>query len=203
MSTTQADPTSGGGPDIPSGEPNPKEKGTVAYETHQKLLAEKKARDVRLKEVEEKLSAFEKAQLEAEEAKLRDQGEFKSLLDKEKALRMQKEDELNSLKTGLQNSIKRQALEEKLGGKLKKSEYAAFIPFESIVMDTETMKVDEGSLNEVSETFAKSYKELFDFGGKGSTPPGTAPKSSTPLSYEAWRKLPLKEQKARMHEVKL
>lgn len=201
MTKEQVDPTSGGDPKISSGDPDPKDKGTVAYETFQKVLGEKKARDARLKEVEEKLAGFEKAQLEAEEAKLRDQGEFKSLLDKEKTLRLQKEEELNGLKMGLQNSIKRQSLEEKLGGKLKKSEYATFIPFDRISMDPETMRVDEASVSEVAEYFAKEHKELLDFGTRGVTPPGGAPKTSPKLTYESWSKLPLKEQKARMHEL--
>jgi hypothetical protein len=196
----QVDPTSGQGPEIPSGDEPSKEKGTVAYETYQKVLAEKKARDARLKDAEVKIAAFEKAQQLAEEAKLQEQGQFKTLLENEKALRIQREEELTGLKTGLANSIKRQTLEEKLGGKLKKSEYAAFIPFDRITMD-ENMRVDEASVTEVAEFFAKEHKELIDFRTQGATPPGTAPKSSPKLSYDSWLKLPLKEQKARMHEL--
>jgi len=201
MSKAPNENPSGDSPDNASGNADPKEDGRVAYETYQKVLREKKARDEQLKSVSEKLAAYELEKTSLEEAKLKEQGEFKSLLEKEQAKRKAIEEELTGLKSGLQNSIKKSALEEKLGGKLRKSEYAAFIPFDRIAIDPETMRVDDTSLAEVAEEFQKEHKILFDFGNKGQGLPGNAPKAQTQLSYEQWLKLPLKEQKTRMHEV--
>lgn len=203
MSKSQDEIPGGISPDSASGNSDPKEDGRVAYETYQKVLREKKSRDEQLKSASEKLAAYEAEKAALEEAKLKEQGEFKALLEKEQAKRKAYEEELSGLKQGLQNSIKKSALEEKLGGKLRKSEYAAFIPFERIAIDPETMKVDDLSLAEVAEEFQKEHKVLFDFGKSGNGIPGTAPKASTKLNYDEWLKLPLKEQKARMHEVKL
>lgn len=200
MTTTQDEAASGAPSDNASGNADPKD-GRVAYETYQKVLKEKKSKDETVKQLAERLAVFEAEKTAAEEKALQDQGQFKTLLEKEQNLRKAKEAELDSLKVGLQNSIKRSSLEEKLGGKLRNPAYAGVIPFDRIIIDPETMQIDETSLAEVAEELQKDHKVLFDFGTKGNVPPGNAPKTSTTLKYEDWLKLPLKEQKARMKDV--
>jgi len=176
-------------------------KKSVSYDSYQKLLSEKKSRDAKLKELEEKMTAIELERQQQEDAKLQEQGQFKALLEKEQASKKELESRLNALQTGLQNSIKRRAVEEKIGTRFKKDEYAAFLPYDQIRIDSETMEIDEESVLSVAELMQKEHRALFEWKTGGKQTPGDAPQATGKLTYDSWLKLPLKEQKARIKDV--
>jgi DNA repair exonuclease SbcCD ATPase subunit len=145
-----------------------------------------------------------------EEERLRKEGQFQTLLEqREKRLKeleeslTKKENEVKDRDTAITNFRKASAFEMELGGKLRRQDYWKHVDFDSIAINPETGEIDKSSLSTVAQTFTKEYKELIDFGVNGNIPNGSATGSgSTSLTLEQWKKLPLKERKKRMKDVR-
>ena len=135
---------------------------TVAYETHQKLLSQRKADQARLAEMDAKLKTFEETEMKKQQAKLEEKGEYQKILEA-------KENELKSLQERIKNDEQRRINSEKesaflnsLGGKLKNPEYIRFASKDEIAVDPDTGKVDELSLKQVVDKFLKEHSTLVD-----------------------------------------
>lgn len=187
-------------------------------ELQSQLEAERKSKERILtesKEYKEKYQAFKSKedeykaqQAKAEEDRLRQQGEYKTLLEqREKELATLRESlentssEVESYKKSMTNLRKASAFERELGGKLKKDSYWSHVNFDQIALDPETGEVDRGTLKEVANNFVKEYRELVDFPTHGNLPNGTPSGSKGKLTYEQWKALPLKDRKKRMRDV--
>ena len=164
-------------------------------------------KDSLLESVRAQSVEVESAKAEAEEAKLREKGEYGVLLkQREERLKQleeelaSKENEIGSYKGAMTNFKKAAAFERELGGKLKKDSYWDHVDFDQIALNPEDGKIDSHSLSKVANAFAEEYKELIDYGKVGNLPNGTA-SSAGRLTYEQWQKLPLDEQRKRMKDV--
>ena len=105
------------------------QKDTVNYETHRKLLAQRKNDMLRMQEMENQIKSFQDKEKSLEEQKLAEQGEYKKLLElreQEIANLKQKTQEayenLNQKDKMIQNAHKLDAVYEKLPGKIKRQE---------------------------------------------------------------------------------
>lgn len=199
------DPASGHPDNIPSGKKSTKndidKEETVSYETHKELLAQRKADQKRLREVEEELNQFKSKQKEIEENKLREKGEYQKLLEtREKELSQIKEENAK-IQQNLVDGRKLQAFNDRLPGKLKKKEYLAFVDLDKIPFNPETQKVDEAGLKMVVDEFVKEYPDLIQT-TPGKKLPTDSASSHESLTYEQWLKLPVKDQRLRMKEIK-
>lgn len=200
------DPSAGGADPGAGGDPEPK-KESVSYETHARLLAQRKKDQDARKTLEDKVTAFEKSAKEAEDAKLSEQGEFKKMVvqrDEELAEKAQElaqsKADLDQANKNLTNGVKLQAFVDKLPGRIKNHEYLSFADTDAIAIDPETGRVDEGSLNKVVNGFVEKHASLLET--KGIKLPGDgAAGGGAALTHEEWLKLPLKEKKERMAEV--
>jgi len=182
-------------------------KDVVAYETYQKVLAEKKSMQAKAQEIESKLAEIEKAQRERDEAKLNEKGEFKKLVELRDQEIEKLRNEINtvakdrdSFKGNLDDTYKLQAFYDKLPGKIKRQEYLGFVDLESIVIDPDTGTVDSSSVQNVVSNFVENYGDLIE-SSKFAGLPGDAPKGGKKLTVKDWQNLPLKEKKSRMKEV--
>jgi predicted RNase H-like nuclease (RuvC/YqgF family) len=176
---------------IPSGEPEK----SVSYETHRRLLEQRKKDQAEKEALQQKLS------------ELRQEGNWKSLVEAREARLKALEEEsrqyaskANQLEKTLEDAVKLNAFQSKLGGKLKKSEYLGFVDTSRIPIDPETKTVDEKSLEQYAHEFSNKFKELISFDRSGTMPHG-APGQTKQLSVDEWKKLPLKEKKARLSDV--
>ena len=175
-------------------------KDVVAFETYDKLLNQRKKDKERLSKLEEELKARESKDKEAEEKRLQENEEWKKLAEA-KAQELEKERaEKEEYKSSLINGAKLQAFVDKLPSKLANNDYLSFVPLDKIALDPETKTVDESSLNLVVNDFLEKHSRLLAKNSNTKLPNDSGNKTSK-LSYEAWLKLPLKEQKDRMHEV--
>jgi len=168
-------------PNPPATPPEP-----VSYETHRKLLSEKK----RLQEEYAKLAAKE---AEREKKILEDRGEYQKLAELAKAEAEELRSKLTSIEETRREAKKANALLKALdNGILEK--YYGFLPLDSILVDPETGEVNQLSVVKAAEEFRRNYPELMVQTG-GPKLPNVAPKGNGAgkISREEWLKLPHNE----------
>lgn len=202
---------SGGDPTVPSGEPKATEpapkKDMVAYESYQKLLKEKKARDAELQEYKKKTEELELSRKKEEEEKLKQKENWQGLLEireKEKLEMLnklkEKEDKISSLEETFNNGIKLQTFLGELSGEVDKK-YWGMIDLAQIIIDPISGSPDPTSVKHAALNFEKQYPELIR--GKAKIPPsdGATPPAGTAITYEDWLKLSPDQMKKRMVDV--
>jgi len=141
--------------------------GKVSYETYQKVLNEaKKAKELAKQLAEDKAKA--------EEKRLAEQNEWKTLAEQYKAKFEQTSTILSEQEKSIVNGLKYQEFEKHLGGRLKKRDYATFIDFEKIAINPETKSVDEESVKTVVSGFLKEHSALVEFQGGAKLPNASA-----------------------------
>lgn len=166
----------------------------VSYETHRRLLNEKK-------KLQEEFAAAQTALKDREEKELREKEDFKTLL----ALR---EKELKTLQSKVDISEQQKSEAVKLDSFLKSldgqvdSKFWGHVDLSQIIVDPTTGQVDEMTVLKEVERFKKTFPEIIQRKGQAKVP-ATSPDytSTNTISYEEWVKLPTKEMKARMKEV--
>ena len=132
---------------------------TVAYETHQKLLGERKRDQARIRELAEKTAAFEKAEREREEKTLLERNQFQDVLkirDKEVEEYKTKYTQLLDYQV---NTAKQVAFLENVDGKIPQK-YWGMIPRDEIQMDQDSGEIDKNSLKAAIDKFKREYPEV-------------------------------------------
>jgi hypothetical protein len=172
------------------------EQETVDFKTYQRLLAQRKADQEKLK----KLDEYEKAAKEAmkvkelaEQEKLKQEGNLQAIIEsynkrvesveQEKA---QIEEQLNSYKSQFTDALKLSALQEVIGAKFKDKEYYSLVDTSKIAVD-DSGQIDEVSLKEYAKHFVTKHKPLLDFQKQFIDSRDASNGSS--ISYDEWTKL--------------
>lgn len=147
-----------------------KSQDKVAYETYSKVLAEAKNAKAKVKEYEAERQVFS-------DNKLKEQNEWKSLAEaKEKALH-ETTHKLNELEGTILRSVKINAFQRHLGGRIKDDAYYQFVDVDKIAYNPETQRVDEDSVKGVVSDFVKRHSSLVEF--KQGKMPNEAPKQES------------------------
>lgn len=178
-----------------------------SYESHQKLLSEKKAIQEKAKKLEEELSVFrekfselDKEKTDAERKRLEDKEQFKDLYTKTR-------EELQAKETTISNLVKAQVDARKMSSFLDAvkadvpRQYWGLVDIDKISLDGD--KVDEYSVQKYVDEFRITYVDILKPRETrkmpGDTPP---PGDNDKLTYEQWLKLPAKEQERKINLVK-
>lgn len=170
-------------------------KNTVAYETHKRLLDERK-RDL------QKLRELEAREKEREEADARKRGDYETLIkSREEALKA-KETELSEIKQMITVASKKNAVVEALGNNLE-SKWLKFIDISDVGVNPETGEVDQFSVAKVADAFKKEFPEAFRKAGVlPSQAPQGLPGGDGKISREEWLKLSHKDMvKWKPHQI--
>lgn len=177
----------------PENQTSEKSKDTIAYETHRKLLDEKK-------KLQAKLADIEASQKKREEEDLAKKGEV------EKILKI-REQELNDTRAKLSAFEERQLQAKKLsavvrglGAQIDDKWYSVIgSHLDEVVINPESGDVEQMSVTSVVEGLKKSWPEMLKVQRPGM--PHDAPQGNgvTTIGYDAWKKLPLKEMKKWKH----
>ena len=175
-------------------------RGPVDYKSYSRVVGTNKKLQSQVKDIQQKLEAFEQKERELEEKRLSEQGEFKKLLELERKKRLEEEGKRAQYQKDLLDAHKLNAVKEKLPGKIKRNEYYGFIDVDKIAIDPETGVIDESSIAEVVNSFVEQHGSLIERQGSAGLPQNAA-KDGGSISYEQWKELPLKEKKARMKDV--
>ena len=175
-----------------------------------RILAQRKADQEKIREMNEKLESFESEKKKIEEEKLKQEGNWKELLESRERTLQELQDKLNekdeavkSYETHLQEAKKLQGLQDALGGKFRKPEYMNLVDTSKIAVDPDTGNVDQSSLKSYADHFLKEHKELIQFNKPQIN--DNAPGQSLSMSYDEWVKLAQtnpKEAREKMHLVK-
>jgi hypothetical protein len=133
-----------------------KSQDKVAYETYRSLLNEAKT-------AKEKVKVLEAAQKLQTESKMKEQNEWKALAEAKELEAKNLSDKLNGLESTITESIKLNAFQKHLGGKIKSDEYYQFVDTNSIAYNPETKRVDDESVKKVVAEFVKRHASLVEF----------------------------------------
>lgn len=180
---------------------NQDQQQSVAYETHKKLLAEKKKKDEDLAQIKAQLDEMRAKDRERQESELKAKEEWKKLVEI-------REKELNDLKKQVEQkdslivtSIKRGAVKSAINGMVP-DKYLGLIDVSKVVINPETGEPDPSSVQEVARQFEQEHKLLILSKDGKSGLPNEAATGAKKLTYQEWVKLPTsKEMKARQSEV--
>ena len=172
----------------------PKAEDKVSYETYQKLLGEKKKRDLELTE-------FKKREKDREEQELKQKEDYKKLLALRDEELQQTRSELAQSKSTLENGAKLQAFLDALDGQVDQ-QYWGLIDLNQVVLNPETGLPEDVSVKKAALEFKTKYGLVIKQ-ANGMKMPNDAPKGngSVGLSYEEWLKLPAKDMRARLKDV--
>lgn len=190
------DASSGSGEGEGDGKPN----DTVQYATYQKVLAEKKKRDVELSEARKMLDDMQAKEKAASENDLKAKEEFKKLVeirDVELASEKQKRSDLEGQ---IQSALKMDSFLKALSGKVD-DVYLGLVPVEDIVIDPSTGRPDMASVQEVVKNFESKFSKVIERASGKKLPNDAAGGSKQTLTHDDWLKLPVKEMRKRIGEV--
>lgn len=157
-------------------------KDSVSYDTHRRLLDEKKKAQAELN-----LLRAEKA--ERERSELESKGEYQKIIEIE---RKRAEEAVNKLKeydTRFTEAKKMSALLKALDNGVDEK-FFGFLPLDQVVVDQETGEVNLTSVASVAEDFKKGFPELLK-PKNGPRLPNQAPQAGGPMtiSESEWKKL--------------
>jgi hypothetical protein len=166
------------------------EKSLISYETHRRLLDEKKKLQV---EVEE----FRARQREAQEAEARKRGEHDLLL-KARDEELSKEREARkALEATIVNGQKLNAVIEALGGQVE-SKWFQIIDVSKVLVNPDTGEIDQMTAAKVAEDIRRQWPEMVRAGAKLPTA-SPAGNGQNTITRAEWMKLPYAKMKEYKH----
>jgi hypothetical protein len=199
MTTTNNVPSGSNG--AASGEPEIEKKDTVSYDTHRKLLDEKKRLQADRDELARKIKEQEdlKAQLQKEE--LEKQGNFQKLLDSERAEHGKTKEELDSIRSGLEEARKRNAVMKFIAGTIPPEAASAMLNVEGVALNADG-SINDDTAKVVAQEFEKRHPYLVIKRQGSGMPNEAANGGAKKLSYKEWCALPSsKEMQKRYNDV--
>ena len=158
----------------------------VAYSTYKKALSEKKNVQAKLNELSEKLKAFEEEKRQAEEKSLKENEQYKTLWEQEKAKRAEVESMHNSLNENLLVNKKLNAFDKVLGTRLSNEDFYSFVDTDKIIVD-DSGAIEEDSVKLAVESFRERYGDsLLERKQVGRLPSGAVSQDDLkPVGFEA------------------
>lgn len=133
---------------------------TVSYETHRKLLAEKKNMQARLREIEDRAGQLENNLKDIETKKLEEQNKYKELYEQVKQENSTLKGSIEDQQKAIQKAIKVDAFQKALGSKTIDQKYFGFINTDNIIYDMESNAVDEMSTQKEVERILSEFPEI-------------------------------------------
>lgn len=176
----------------------------VSYDTHRKLLGEKKRLAEKFQKQQEELEKYREEKAKLEEQRLRDAGDYETLKQQAEERAKAAEEKLTHYEQQLLDAKKLNAIVEGVNGNVPKKFYG-FIDTSSVLVDPETGEIDSTSLAKAVETFQENFPELIQVAGKN-FPAAQAPQGKAAegkISFDEFLRLPKKERKEKIHLVDL
>lgn len=134
----------------------------VAYDTHRKLLSQRKKDQEKLAAIEAELESYRAEEQKRELKKLEDKGEYEKILSSYKEENSRLKNQIDEGKRRSVESAKLQAFVNSLPGKLRNQQYLAFVDTNEIAVDPETNTVDEVSLKRTVDDFLRDHSSLIE-----------------------------------------
>lgn len=142
----------------------------VSYETHKRLLGEKK-------KLQERLDSLESQWKARQEEELKAQNKYQSLYESTLKERDEYMSKLKEQDSRWNNAIKLDAFMNALGGRKIESKYASFINLDSINLDEDTGSVDSLTVQKEIERICRDFPEIVKVAVQPKQLPSEAPKN--------------------------
>lgn len=177
-----------------SGEEPVNKRDVVAYETHQKLLAEKKKASERAATLEKELQEIKNREAQRETEELERQKNFEKLAQVRDEQLKEAQAKLSAIENERIVAKKLDAFLKTLGGDLPQH-YWDLIPIDQIIIDPTTKMVDEMTVAKTVEAYRKTFPETIKVAGGKPNMPSDAPAGNpnSKMDYETWKALPIKD----------
>lgn len=133
---------------------------SVAYETHRKLLGEKKSLQERNLELEQKLNEFQQSVEAKQQKELEEQQRFQELYEQAKSENQRLSETLTQRDQQMQDALKIDAFNTSLGDRTIDRKYFGFIDTKNILIDPTTGNVDELSAQKEVERVLAEFPEI-------------------------------------------
>lgn len=140
----------------------------VPYESHRKLLDEKKKERENNKALQAELEKYRKAEESRQQVELEEKGEYSKILDQYKSKIGELEGALENHQASKVSDKKKQAFLSALPGSLKNEKYLSFADLNDVAVNPDTGEVDPLGLKSAIDSFVSEHGSLLN-----------APKSST------------------------
>lgn len=170
-----------------SADEQPQTQDKVSYETHRRLLDEKKREQAARKQLEAELEMFRAKEKQIEEEKLKQTGEYQKLLQLREEENKKLKSELDSFENRFKRAAKMNAFIKAAGTELD-DKWLQLVDVDSIAVRPDDNEIDMMSLQSSVETFRKTWPEAFK--PKGSPIPADMPNGQGHITESEWRKLP-------------
>lgn len=171
---------------------NDNKKDTVSYDTHRRLLDEKKKMQAKAEELESKLRAFEEEKSKKEREELEKQGNYQKLLEQERAEKARIENEHKQLVDTIHTARKRSAVLRNIAGKVPDPVVEALLKVDGVALK-EDGTVDEDTAKLVAQEFEQNFHYVIQRDKtNGGLPNGAAPGGAPgkKMTYKEWCALP-------------
>jgi uncharacterized protein (DUF3084 family) len=143
---------------------------SVSYETHRKLLGEKKRAQAEREALQAEVAEMRREREERENAQLAEQNKFKELYERSQTRSNELQSQLDGITSQYDTQRKKDAVLAKIGP-LVNSTYSSFIDLESVNLE------DADSIESAAAKFRKEHAQLI----KSTTPHhSTAPAATMP-----------------------
>lgn len=174
-------------PEEANQEPQVEEKqpDVVPYESHRKLLDEKKKERETNKALQAELDNYRKADEERQQRELEEKGEYSKILDQYKSKIGELEGKLESHQANKISDKKKQAFLSALPGSLKNEKYLSFADLGEVAVNPDTGEVDPLGLKSAVDSFISEHGSLLNSPKASKTTDRAAPvahNNSTNLS---------------------
>lgn len=198
MTTNQ---NASGEPENTSGDPEKKDPETVRYETHRKLLGEKKEVQEQNRKLQAELERIRAEQEEKENKELEAQGNFKKLLEQAQGELKKEKEEKSSILKEIQDARKKQAILKNITGVVPHKIHM-LLPVDMVTLD-ESGTPEETSAKSAAQFFEQEYAFAIQRDQKnGGLPDEEAKGGGAKIpTYEEWLQLPVAKQRALMPDM--
>lgn len=160
---------------------------TVSYETHRRLLGEKK-------KLQDRLDEIERANKEKETQTLKEKEDYKKLYEQAEAEKKAKEQEIADWRKREEYSLKIGAFLDKLDGQLDRK-YFVHVNRDKIIINPETGEPDDASVAVAVKEFKENFPELIRKQNGSTGLPKDSPKGDAngSITRAEWLKLSSKD----------
>lgn len=173
---------------------------SVNYRTYRRAVDQLKSERQARRDLETRLSKIERDKAEDERAKLEQQGNYKTLLEAERARAQALEKEVADRKAESEQyrarDVERRklsALIANLGGNVNSEAIYRLADLEEIAVDPESGEIDKTSLTRYTERFRKKWPDILGVTRGGLPNKKPSDPAIERISYDDYRKLPSKE----------
>lgn len=170
-------------------ESSPKGNDQVSYESHKKLLDEKKSLQGQMREMQKQIELFAQREKERETKALETQNNYKELYERTKEEREQLKTQMEARDARILEEMKKREFLSRLGGKLRDPSYMNHVDLSKIIADPKTGEIELDSVENAVQDFKKRHAFLIESSTPINTPtarPGatSAPKNDSSITAE-------------------